>query len=184
MSEEISDLQSVSDSFPSSTGVSNQYTHSEMNQHEVSDVDMNNNNEMKSERSNSGSTSDGYNHLGDQFHSDSKKEMSSPKSSQDNMKQSPDEDADEDARFVCNICLDPVKDAVVTVCGHLYCWPCLFRWLNIGHTSCPVCKAGVTKENVIPLYLQGNNEDPRSEYAERKCSFLVLQCVCVCGNDL
>lgn len=28
-------------------------------------------------------------------------------------------DAD-DARFVCNICLDPVHDSVVTVCGHLY----------------------------------------------------------------
>jgi hypothetical protein len=26
----------------------------------------------------------------------------------------------DDARFVCNICLDPVHDSVVTVCGHLY----------------------------------------------------------------
>lgn len=70
--------------------------------------------------------------------------------------------SEDDSRFACNICLDTVKDAVVTVCGHLYCWPCLYRWLNIGHTTCPVCKAGVTKDNVIPLYLQGgNNEDPR-----------------------
>lgn len=26
----------------------------------------------------------------------------------------------EDARFSCNICLDQVRDPVVTLCGHLY----------------------------------------------------------------
>lgn len=41
----------------------------------------------------------------------------------------------------------------MTQCGHLYCWPCLFRWLNSNHTTCPVCKAGVTQENVIPIFL-------------------------------
>lgn len=69
----------------------------------------------------------------------------------------------EDDRFVCNICLDSVKDPVVTSCGHLYCWPCLFRWLNTSHTTCPVCKAGVSKENVIPLYIRGSEQDPRTK---------------------
>ncbi len=27
----------------------------------------------------------------------------------------------------CNICLELARDPVVTLCGHLYCWPCLFR---------------------------------------------------------
>jgi hypothetical protein len=27
---------------------------------------------------------------------------------------------DTDERFGCNICLDPVQDPVVTLCGHLY----------------------------------------------------------------
>jgi hypothetical protein len=33
--------------------------------------------------------------------------------------------------------------------------------LNIGNTTCPVCKAGVSRENVIPLFIRGCEEDPR-----------------------
>ncbi len=77
----------------------------------------------------------------------------------------PGENSDSDSAFVCNVCLEPVKnrDPVVTQCGHLYCWPCLFRWLNTHHTTCPVCKAGVTKENVIPIFIKGTVEDPRKK---------------------
>lgn len=68
-----------------------------------------------------------------------------------------------DSRFDCNVCLSEVGDPVVTLCGHLYCWPCLYRWLSTNHT-CPVCKAGVTKENVIPLYGRGSEQvDPRTK---------------------
>jgi E3 ubiquitin-protein ligase RNF5 len=68
---------------------------------------------------------------------------------------------EQDARFSCNICLDAVKDPVVTPCGHLYCWPCLFRWLKTHHTTCPVCKSGVTQDNIIPIYIRGCDQDPR-----------------------
>ena len=68
----------------------------------------------------------------------------------------------EDSPWECNICLEPLKDTVCTLCGHLYCWPCLYRWLNTGHTTCPVCKAGVTKENVIPVFVRGDDTDPRT----------------------
>lgn len=38
----------------------------------------------------------------------------------------------------------------MTLCGHLYCWPCLYRWLQVqSHCrTCPVCKAGVEKDKV------------------------------------
>ena len=29
--------------------------------------------------------------------------------------------------FECNICLELASSPVVTLCGHLYCWPCLYR---------------------------------------------------------
>jgi len=73
-----------------------------------------------------------------------------------------------DERFECNICLSGVEEPVVTRCGHLFCWPCLYRWLHSNHPDCPVCKAGVTPENVIPLYGRGMEEvDPRSKPQQR-----------------
>jgi rubrerythrin len=57
------------------------------------------------------------------------------------------ETIDNEDVFVCNVCLDPVRDRdpIVTQCGHLYCWPCIFRWLSTHHSTCPVCKAGVSR---------------------------------------
>lgn len=66
--------------------------------------------------------------------------------------------------FECNICLDTAKDAVVSLCGHLFCWPCLHQWLETRPTRqlCPVCKAAISKDKVIPLYGRGSTkEDPR-----------------------
>jgi len=38
-----------------------------------------------------------------------------------------------DNRFTCAICLEIVSDEpVVTKCGHLYCWSCLYQWLEPG----------------------------------------------------
>ncbi|XP_049347339.1 E3 ubiquitin-protein ligase RMA1H1-like [Solanum verrucosum] len=67
--------------------------------------------------------------------------------------------------FECNICLDLVHDPVVTLCGHLYCWPCIYKWIHIKTISsenidnqqpkCPVCKAEVSQKTLIPLYGRG-----------------------------
>lgn len=53
----------------------------------------------------------------------------------------------------------------VSMCGHLFCWPCLHQWLETRPTRqlCPVCKAAISKDKVIPIYGRGstNQEDPR-----------------------
>ena len=30
--------------------------------------------------------------------------------------------------FECNICYELGREPVVTLCGHLYCWPCLYKY--------------------------------------------------------
>ena len=68
--------------------------------------------------------------------------------------------------FECNICLDLAQDPIVTLCGHLFCWPCLYKWLH-GHSQaqeCPVCKALIQEEKLVPLYGRGKTStDPRSK---------------------
>ncbi|CAL9165399.1 unnamed protein product [Musa hybrid cultivar] len=68
--------------------------------------------------------------------------------------------------FECNICFELAQDPVVTLCGHLFCWPCLYKWLH-GHaqsSECPVCKAIIEEEKLVPLYGRGKNAtDPRSK---------------------
>ncbi|KAJ9550242.1 hypothetical protein OSB04_014287 [Centaurea solstitialis] len=65
--------------------------------------------------------------------------------------------------FECNICLDSVQDPVVTLCGHLYCWPCIYKWIQHQNTSssetlenqkaqCPICKSEVSQKTIVPLY--------------------------------
>ncbi|XP_061965812.1 uncharacterized protein LOC133689787 [Populus nigra] len=59
--------------------------------------------------------------------------------------------------YDCNICLDLATDPVVTCCGHLFCWPCLYQWLHVHSDAkeCPVCKGEVTMKNVTPIYGRG-----------------------------
>ncbi|KAK4799741.1 hypothetical protein SAY86_025106 [Trapa natans] len=67
--------------------------------------------------------------------------------------------ANDGSFFDCNICFDLARDPVVTCCGHLFCWPCLYRWLH-AHAEvkeCPVCKGEVTVKNVTPIYGRGNH---------------------------
>jgi len=87
-----------------------------------------------------------------------------------------------DSRFSCNICFDAVVEPVVTQCGHLYCWPCLYRWLEPGmypeeraslgmafrgynanildgsRRVCPVCKSSCSVPMLVPIYVRSSNE--------------------------
>ncbi|KAF5203362.1 E3 ubiquitin-protein ligase [Thalictrum thalictroides] len=64
------------------------------------------------------------------------------------------------ANFDCNVCLDVAQEPVVTSCGHLFCWPCLFQWLHIhcDHRECPVCKGEVAESDITPIYGRGSSE--------------------------
>jgi hypothetical protein len=95
-----------------------------------------------------------------------------------------------DARFSCNICFDAVTEPVVTQCGHLFCWPCLYRWLAPGmlpheraslgmpplytplderRRTCPVCKSQCSVPTIVPIYVRasssrsGNGNDDKEK---------------------
>jgi len=81
-----------------------------------------------------------------------------------------DDKAEDERAFECNICLDTAKDAVISMCGHLFCWPCLHQWLETrpNRQSCPVCKAAISRDKVIPLYGRGGSkQDPREKLPPR-----------------
>ncbi|KAM3409410.1 hypothetical protein ACQJBY_001999 [Aegilops geniculata] len=63
------------------------------------------------------------------------------------------------ANFECNVCFDMADDPVVTKCGHLFCWDCLYQWLHVhsNHRECPVCKGQVADDAIIPIYGRGGS---------------------------
>ncbi|KAI8339112.1 hypothetical protein BC941DRAFT_422115 [Chlamydoabsidia padenii] len=68
--------------------------------------------------------------------------------------------------YDCNICFDTAIYPVLTVCGHLFCWVCLSRWLDQQtiNPTCPMCKAGCPQDKIIPVYGRGREEvDPRCD---------------------
>ncbi|XP_028807894.1 E3 ubiquitin-protein ligase RMA1H1-like [Neltuma alba] len=82
-----------------------------------------------------------------------------------------DSDGNDSDGFDCNICFDCVQDPVVTLCGHLYCWPCIYKWLHFHNLSnqengeeqspqCPVCKTEVSQSSLVPLYGRGQTTKP------------------------
>ncbi|CAH2070052.1 unnamed protein product [Thlaspi arvense] len=79
--------------------------------------------------------------------------------------------SNESGCFDCNICLDSAHDPVVTLCGHLFCWPCIYRWLDVQKSSsasiiqkqnCPVCKSNISIGSLVPLYGRGMSSSSSS----------------------
>lgn len=51
------------------------------------------------------------------------------------------------SEWECKICLNGLKNPICTTCGHLFCWPCLYKWLKDGPKCCPTCKSTVLSIN-------------------------------------
>lgn len=104
--------------------------------------------------------------------------------------ESSEKDAEEKNRcatnFDCNICFDIAKEPVVTSCGHLFCWPCLYQWIYVHseHKECPVCKGEVTEVNITPIYGRGSpGSDMENKDDESRVSGLSIP-PRPCGNRL
>ncbi|KAL9671218.1 hypothetical protein QQ045_008784 [Rhodiola kirilowii] len=62
--------------------------------------------------------------------------------------------------FDCNICLSQATEPVVTCCGHLYCWPCLYTWLRLTD-SCAVCRGLLKPRLIFPIYGANGDDEGR-----------------------
>lgn len=107
---------------------------------------------------------------------DRKSERESSTESTESDNKNNDGQKKDDSMFECNICLDTAKEAVVSMCGHLFCWPCLHQWLETRPTRqlCPVCKAAISKEKVIPLYGRGSTKEEDPRYVQLEYNFIYL----------
>ena len=60
-----------------------------------------------------------------------------------------------DNKWLCKICIEEANDPVVTKCGHLFCWECIYEWSITKESDlvpCPTCHAEVNVKELIPLY--------------------------------
>ncbi|KAJ1813654.1 hypothetical protein LPJ56_005099 [Coemansia sp. RSA 2599] len=59
----------------------------------------------------------------------------------------------------CPICLSPPVAARIPKCGHVFCYPCILRYLSYaekgdyGTRKCPVCWGAIAHEDLLPVHL-------------------------------
>ena len=53
------------------------------------------------------------------------------------------------AQDECPICMDDVKNAVITTCGHVFCRGCVENWLINESAKCPLCRADISKAALL-----------------------------------
>lgn len=58
---------------------------------------------------------------------------------------------DLDPRFECSICLEHLKNPVLTSCGHKFCASCIESWIQNKHKKyCPIDEVELKKEDIFP----------------------------------
>ncbi|XP_074572731.1 uncharacterized protein LOC141829215 [Curcuma longa] len=53
--------------------------------------------------------------------------------------------------LTCSMCMDPLREAATTVCGHIYCYSCLREFIQT-HKECPTCGRKLAISNFHRLY--------------------------------
>lgn len=60
--------------------------------------------------------------------------------------------SDPDKDFLCPICMQIIKDAFLTACGHSFCYMCIITHLR-NKSDCPCCGHYLTNSNLFPNFL-------------------------------
>ncbi|MCO5573148.1 hypothetical protein L7F22_026914 [Adiantum nelumboides] len=57
-----------------------------------------------------------------------------------------------DVQLTCAICMDATKEETSTVCGHIFCRPCILGAIKT-QKKCPTCRRKLTNSNIHRIYL-------------------------------
>lgn len=57
-----------------------------------------------------------------------------------------------DRDMLCPICMEVIKDAFLTACGHSFCYMCIVTHLN-NKSDCPCCGLHLTTTQLFPNFL-------------------------------
>ena len=57
-----------------------------------------------------------------------------------------------DKELLCPICMQMIKDAFLTACGHSFCYMCIVTHLR-HKSDCPCCSQHLTIHNLFPNFL-------------------------------
>lgn len=88
--------------------------------------------------------------------------------------------------YECPICLNLLKDPVLTKCGHRYCKNCLEEWRMKKNTKCPLDDMNLSLEDIFPdNYTKREIEQIRKSFPEQfeppavvlfECRFSTISC--------
>ena len=82
-----------------------------------------------------------------------------------------------DPNLICGICSAVLEDAMLTPCGHSFCFQCIKTWLSRPSTdTCPECRSHVTLDSSKPVLSLRNlikGFDVECENAEKGCKVII-----------
>lgn len=64
----------------------------------------------------------------------------------------------------CPVCIDNLKDPIITSCGHVFCFGCIERVIETQH-KCPMCRSELKDVNSLVKPAKGEVENPKIDMA-------------------
>ena len=64
-------------------------------------------------------------------------------------------------KWCCSLCKDSLKSPIVTKCGHIFCYSCVFNHLKTNKL-CPICHKEINIESLTPVFghsIESNNSE-------------------------
>ncbi|XP_077250199.1 uncharacterized protein LOC143889752 isoform X2 [Tasmannia lanceolata] len=61
---------------------------------------------------------------------------------------------EQEVKLRCSICMDTMKEETSTVCGHVFCKPCISNAIRV-QKKCPTCREKLSLTNIHRIYLPG-----------------------------